>query len=76
MNANTQLIADIRSRLADKQPLPDASKLRLLRKIEKALLDPLPDEREALEELRRQILNLDHVESAPRRRGKPPEWPT
>jgi hypothetical protein len=76
MNANTQLIADIRSRLADERPLSDESKLRFLRKIERAMVDPLPDEHSALEELRQQIMNLPHIENhAPRRRGKLPEAP-
>jgi hypothetical protein len=71
------LIADIRSRLAEKRPLSDHSKLRFLRKIEAAIVDPLPGERSALEDLRQQILDLDHTEShTPRGRGKLPEAPT
>jgi hypothetical protein len=76
MDSNAQLIADIRSRFADNRPLSDQSKLRFLRKIEAAMVDPLPDERSVLEELRRQIMNLDPIANhAPRRRGRPPQTP-
>jgi hypothetical protein len=67
-----QLIAHLRRRLADEKPLSDASKLGLLRKIEAAMPDPLPDERIALEELRQQILDRAHAETLTLRgRGKP-----
>jgi hypothetical protein len=59
LNAHTHLIADIRRSLADNRPLSDQSKLQFLRKIERAMVDPLPDERSVLDELRQQIMNLD-----------------
>jgi hypothetical protein len=60
---STQLIAELRQRLADPKPLSDASKLRLIRKIEAAMDDALPDERAALEELRQKIFDRAHAET-------------
>lgn len=69
---SSQLIAELRQRLADPKPLSDGWKLRLIRKIEATMEDPLPDaDRAALEELRQRIFDRAHAETQALGRGKP-----